>query len=185
MDYSASIQDADHPAGASPWGNSPASSPQAHRTNFGAVAAETPASPPPFASQISNNGFSAAQDDGGFGAPDHGFERPPTATSASESDTPTRTSETAPGEVLAAQQQPGLFGDENVSPSQAHNPNQRSGDTTHANQVQPQPRKQSQPTYKLQAKITGLERAARKDPILRFDVHVSTSLRRAYARLPC
>lgn len=31
--------------------------------------------------------------------------------------------------------------------------------------------------YKLQAKITGLERAARKDPILRFDVHVSISLR--------
>jgi hypothetical protein len=29
------------------------------------------------------------------------------------------------------------------------------------------------PQYKLQAKITGLERTGRKDPILRFDVHVS------------
>jgi hypothetical protein len=28
------------------------------------------------------------------------------------------------------------------------------------------------PQYKLQAKITGLERTGRKDPILRFDVHV-------------
>lgn len=39
--------------------------------------------------------------------------------------------------------------------------------------------------YKLQAKITGLERAARKDPILRFDVHVSISLRPALRPLPC
>jgi hypothetical protein len=31
---------------------------------------------------------------------------------------------------------------------------------------------QPQPHYKLQAKITGLERTGRKDPILRFDVHV-------------
>ena len=30
------------------------------------------------------------------------------------------------------------------------------------------------PQYKLQAKITGLERTGRKDPILRFDVHVRT-----------
>ena len=28
------------------------------------------------------------------------------------------------------------------------------------------------PAYRLQAKITGLERTGRKDPILRFDVHV-------------
>lgn len=37
-------------------------------------------------------------------------------------------------------------------------------------------RQQAQPPrtqYKLQAKITGLERTGRKDPILRFDVHVS------------
>ena len=30
------------------------------------------------------------------------------------------------------------------------------------------------PQYKLHAKITGLERTGRKDPILRFDVHVLT-----------
>lgn len=33
--------------------------------------------------------------------------------------------------------------------------------------------RQNIPQYKLQAKITGLERTGRKDPILRFDVHVS------------
>lgn len=48
--------------------------------------------------------------------------------------------------------------------------------------AQPKPQGQEQqqqyirrpagPQYKLQAKITGLERTGRKDPILRFDVHV-------------
>jgi hypothetical protein len=36
-----------------------------------------------------------------------------------------------------------------------------------------QPQQPQGPQYKLQAKITGLERTGRKDPILRFDVHVS------------
>lgn len=174
MDYSASIQDADHPAGASPWGSSPASSPQAQRTNFGAVAAEPPASPTPFDTPISRNGFGAAHE-GGFEAPEHGFERPGTA----ESDIPTQTMEATSGlgNVSAGQHQSGPFRDENVSPSQAHEPNQISGDDAHASQAEHQVRRPTQPMYKLQAKITGLERAARKDPILRFDVHVSISLR--------
>lgn len=33
------------------------------------------------------------------------------------------------------------------------------------------------PVYKIQAKITGLERTGKKDPILRFDVHVGLPLR--------
>lgn len=37
--------------------------------------------------------------------------------------------------------------------------------------VPPQQR-QHMPQYKLQAKITGMERSGKKDPILRFDVHV-------------
>ncbi len=37
---------------------------------------------------------------------------------------------------------------------------------------EPQMRRPMQPQFKLQAKITGLERTGRKDPILRFDVHV-------------
>ena len=34
--------------------------------------------------------------------------------------------------------------------------------------------KQPAPLYKIQARITGLERTGKKDPILRFDVHVSS-----------
>lgn len=33
--------------------------------------------------------------------------------------------------------------------------------------------RQPAPAYRIQAKITGLERTGKKDPILRFDVHVS------------
>ena len=33
--------------------------------------------------------------------------------------------------------------------------------------------RQNIPQYKLQAKVTSLERTGRKDPVLRFDVHVS------------
>lgn len=32
--------------------------------------------------------------------------------------------------------------------------------------------RQPAPVYKIQAKVTGLERTGKKDPILRFDVHV-------------
>lgn len=36
----------------------------------------------------------------------------------------------------------------------------------------PQQQRQHMPQYKLQAKITGLERSGKKDPILKFDVYV-------------
>lgn len=46
----------------------------------------------------------------------------------------------------------------------------------------PGARQQSKPqqaVYKIQAKITGLERTGKKDPILRFDVHVSVPIGRS------
>ena len=36
--------------------------------------------------------------------------------------------------------------------------------------------KQPTPVYKIQAKITALERTGKKDPVLRFDVHVSKAV---------
>lgn len=169
MDYSASIHDADNPSGSSPWGNSPVTSPQADRTTFGSITGESPAPPPDFASQISGNGFEAANDDGGFGSSDHGFRRPGTASTFSEADTFTQATEPVEGDGPVDDRQ---FPDENLAPPQAHDANRLSGDTARPSQEQPQPRRSSKPVDKLQAKITGLERAARKDPILRFDVHV-------------
>lgn len=163
MDYTTSIHDADHPAGASPWGSSPASSPQANRTTFSA-GEDPPASPPVFGSP--GNGFGADHDDSDFA-------RPRTASTVSEGDTETGVAEDEEGGI-PGQQQPGADNDENVSPNQAHDPNRFSGDTARASHEQSQVRKSTQSQYKLQAKITGLERAAKKDPILRFDVHVSS-----------
>lgn len=40
-------------------------------------------------------------------------------------------------------------------------------------QQQQQQQQGQRPVYKLQARVTALERTGRKDPILRFDVHVS------------
>lgn len=162
MDYTTSIHDADHPAGASPWGNSPASSPQANRTTFGAGGGDPPASPPAFGSP--GNGFEADHDDADFA-------RPRTASTVSEGDTETGANEDEEGHI-PGQHQPGAYNDENASLSHAHESNRFSGDTARASHEQPQVRKSTQPQYKLQAKITGLERAAKKDPILRFDVHV-------------
>lgn len=43
---------------------------------------------------------------------------------------------------------------------------------TEQRQAQPKKARPDKPNYKLQAKITGLERNGRKDPILKFDVYV-------------
>lgn len=165
MDYTTSIHDPEHPAGASPWDNSPAPSPQATQTSFGAISGDLAAAPPVFAA--AGNGFEAEIDD------EEGFERPRTASTVSGDDT--QAGETEDEESYTpGQQQPGTYYDENLSPSQPQGPNRYSGDTARASQEQQQARKPAHPQYKLQAKITGLERAAKKDPILRFDVHVST-----------
>lgn len=50
--------------------------------------------------------------------------------------------------------------------AQRQEPQRYHGAARHAQLAPPQQQ------YKLQAKITGLERTGRKDPILRFDVHV-------------
>lgn len=174
MDYSASMHGDDHAVGASPWGTSPMSSPQASQTRFGAIAGDSPPSPA-LGSQISGNGFGAEQDEGGFGQPGDGFRRPDTASTLSEGDTQAQLSDTEGEDAGGRQHQPDAYQDENLSPSQAHDPNRLSGSTARASQeqAQAQVRKPTGPVYKLQAKITGLERAARKDPILRFDVHAS------------
>ncbi len=179
MDYSASIHDADHSADASPWGNSPSSSPRADRTTFGSITADPPASPFRYPSQSPGNGL---QDDGGFGASDAEFRRPDTASTVSAA-------ESSPSESNAEdlsrtlQQHPYdhesqgfLTGDQGPPPPpQQPQPGQAPGDHAQQQQQQPQPRRPPQPPqFKLQAKITGLERTGRKDPILRFDVHVWT-----------
>lgn len=150
MDYRASIGDDEHPAGASPWGSSPPVSPRRNGSSY------------PYEAAAQDNGNGFAQDESNAGA----FPRPDTADGGAASTTdynPSHQSDASqPHDAETSQQQ------------QQQQPHQH----PHA-QPKPQGQEQQQytrrstgPQYKLQAKITGLERTGRKDPILRFDVHV-------------
>ena len=63
-------------------------------------------------------------------------------------------------------------------PDRAHSQQQQQRQHQHQQPARykshPQQLQRPQPQYHLQAKITGLERSGRKDPILKFDVHVCT-----------
>ena len=175
MDYSA-VPGEDHLQGSSPWGSS---SPRASRTNF---TAPTPDSPEPFRSAsdsppgpIPRSDYPAEQDDtltssGGIGA-------------AEQTATPFGGESLGPAIEDSRRQQDGDMKapDAGYQPAQGppqqhqhqHQPQQgRPGQGRHPNARQQRPI----PQYKLQAKVTALERSGRKDPILRFDVYVSLML---------
>ncbi|KAL2121586.1 hypothetical protein VTJ04DRAFT_5613 [Mycothermus thermophilus] len=176
MDYSASLHD-EHPADASPWGNSPTSSPRLNRPGLGALVGDTPSSPP-FRYDPSHGGF----DDGGFGSRDDDYRRPGTSSTVSQAEPlPEPAAETrpqnegplsetsAPTEPPAAPPAPAS---EQQAPQQQQQPQTQPAETPREQPRQEQPRKPP-PQFRLQAKITGLERTGRKDPILRFDVHTN------------
>lgn len=168
MDYSATMQD-DHPAGASPWGNSPTSSPGQQRTGFGSILGEgTPV--PAF-----HNGLAQDQE-GGFGSQDTSFRRPNTASTTSGTEPGNDESATA---AFSGSQHHGTstpFGHD-AETGQETPPKAPDNGSAPASESQGQqsqrPSQPQKPLYRLVAKITGLERTGKKDPILRFDVHVS------------
>ncbi|KAM0512013.1 hypothetical protein ACHAPE_009257 [Trichoderma viride] len=147
MDYSASIHETEDPA-ASPWGNTPGSSPQHDRTTFGSITGDAPVPAFPYTPQ-SSNGL-------GHGGEDS-FPVSGVATPA-----PAEQGEAA----LAAHHESG-----DVPQSAGiEGPPQPAAATDAQSE---EPRKPPQPQFRLQAKITGLERTGKKDPILRFDVHTN------------
>ncbi|TVY19674.1 Vacuolar protein sorting-associated protein 17 [Lachnellula arida] len=152
MDYSASIHDADNPAAASPWGSSPAASPRHARNSSYGSPPDVPPSPTPYSVNPAGNGSFPPEDTMGAGS----YNRPDSSAgtpSVTESDG--RTAES--GRTQTSQE-----------PTQQHRPEPQ--------RYHPAARQSQQPQasqYKLQAKITGLERTGRKDPILRFDVHTN------------
>ncbi|KAI0161606.1 vacuolar protein sorting-associated protein Vps17 [Hypoxylon sp. FL1284] len=167
MDYRPSIADDEHPAAASPWGSSPPASPRRNESTFSSLgSSQAPSSPYQYAAQDHSNGF--AQDDPAVNA----FRRPGTSSSTAS------TTPYDPSEQTATSQQPdmGVDADEQQSglPQQTPQaPGSSSAEATSSPARQQQPQRPKGPQYKLQAKITGLERTGRKDPILRFDVHTN------------
>ena len=160
MDYSASINEAEDPVDASPWGNSPRSSPRHTRTEFSNTSSEPGAFP--YGTETSNGLGQAGDADG--------FQRPGTATTESGTEGEVEDSTTigtAASESLTGSQRAG--GD-----PASQQPTQPAESEAHHEQGR-QPQKPSHPQFKLQAKVTGLERTGKKDPVLRFDVHVLPS----------
>jgi len=156
MDYS-TIQE-DNSTGSSPWANSPQQQP---RANFGAPindeASLTPQVQPQPQSQT-NYPYRNGQHDSESNQRADGYNTAPSGAENGHYDQ-TRQSERVPGK--GPRQQP-----------QAQQ--QQQSHTAQQQKQQPQTTPQRpQVQYKLQAKVNGLERSGRKDPILRFDVHVS------------
>ncbi|ODA76220.1 hypothetical protein RJ55_08065 [Drechmeria coniospora] len=147
MDYSASMGEGEDPAGASPWGNSPGTSPQHDRAVFGALAADEHAFP--YAPIVSPQTADVA---GGF---------PELGRANTESSTETESVASPTVSPIAAQSARGL-----PSVSEVSEPAPPA--------EQPRPvQKPAQAQGKLQVKITGLERTGKRDPVLRFDVHTN------------
>ncbi|KAF2864758.1 vacuolar protein sorting-associated protein-like protein vps17 [Massariosphaeria phaeospora] len=144
MDYSA--HDPDHPGGKDPW----ASSPQHNRTTFAQPpTSDIPSSPlPPQASPYGQD----SEQYGYMGVPE--ARRSNTASENGDDSRPPQ------------------------SPVQDHQQAAAHGQPGHPRHDQPQRyhgarAQKPRPQYKLQAKVTGLERTGRKDPILRFDVYTN------------
>ncbi|KAK1919072.1 hypothetical protein P3342_008796 [Pyrenophora teres f. teres] len=146
MDYSA--HDPDHPGGRDPW----ASSPQANRTSFGQPpTSDIPSSPlPPQASPYHDGG-----EQYGYMGDQDAQSRPGTAPENGDHQ-----------QQQPQQQQAHVSGQDAPRSPQAHQGQQPQ--RYHGNRPQRQ-----QQQYKLQAKVTGLERNSKKDPILRFDIYTN------------
>jgi hypothetical protein len=168
MDYSSSIHDPDHPAGASPWGNSPVPSPQHARTGSYPTSGDVPPSPTPYSTHSSAPSY-ATEDPMGAG----GYNRPESsADTASVTGSDDRRPDTAES-VRSQPDQPRVYsGNQQVGTQQQQQRQEPQRYHPSVRQAQAPPAQQ----YKLQAKITGLERAGRKDPIMRFDVHVRDNI---------
>jgi len=160
MDYSGAATESDQ-LGASPWGSS---SPRAARTPFPASTASEPDSP------VSARGHTYTQSQDSLSEPayaNQGSTQEPERAGHQEQYYP----QNGPAEHQHAAPIPDPNGPPQSLPAHAQYPGQpqpRPG----AVRYQSARQQRSVPQYKLQAKITALERTGRKDPVLRFDVHV-------------
>ena len=150
MDYSAI---ADDPAVASPWGSS---SPRAQRAPFAGSIPESPTTP-----------GRQAQSESQTNLPEPALsstEQQPDSSASNGHHAHVEQHEPAQQTQISQQseQHQGQPGGQNQAPQQ------RPGAARYHSARQQRPI----PQYKLQAKVTALERTGRKDPVLRFDVYV-------------
>ncbi|KAI3331559.1 vacuolar protein sorting-associated protein Vps17 [Xylariaceae sp. AK1471] len=164
MDYRSSIPDDEHPVGTSPWGSPPAT-PQRNVTSYNPTASSQSPIPYQYGSQESGSIF--AQDDSGINP----FGRPSTASSAASTTEYNASEQSEPSQQAGFD--PGSEAQPRLSAPQQGKPSNNGTSSAPGTQQEQQPRRPPAPLYKLQAKITALERTGKKDPIIRFDVHTN------------
>lgn len=167
MDYSAlhADENPDHPAGSSPWGNSPVASPEHNRTSFASEPTDGPISPIPYNAAQSRSDYSSDHDTmAGDESTHNGSIGPNMSSDNGDSDRRPGTADSMP--ESSNQRYP----QQQSQQPQVQHQQQQQQDSQKYHSGARAPQKQQ---YKLQGKITGLERTGRKDPILRFDVYVS------------
>ncbi|KAF7195784.1 Vacuolar protein sorting-associated protein 17 [Pseudocercospora fuligena] len=140
----------DYPTGSSPW----ASSPEASRTSFGGDDVPREELPAAAVQSVDAEHPNEEHEHGAWASQ----QEQESSHEQSQGQWGQQQVQQAHEQQQSQQQQRGS-GEENRRPASAryHNVQQR----------------QHMPQYKLQAKITGLERTGKKDPILRFDVHTN------------
>ncbi|KAL8949629.1 MAG: hypothetical protein Q9222_004274 [Ikaeria aurantiellina] len=185
MDYSSLPNDPDHPVGTSPWQSSPQAS---SHPNFGnSEPGSTPSTPAATHSTgYTDTSSQQSEDESAIGSVGHRRHLREEARALSNDGSPQATPTKPSGQPLNGdsirgqqyQQQaqfPHPNGQQQASPYQQpqhqHQPKSAIPSRYHTGARQAQ--RQNIPQYKLQAKITSLERTGRKDPILRFDVHTN------------
>ncbi|KAJ5689059.1 Retromer complex Vps17 [Penicillium macrosclerotiorum] len=146
MDYSAISNDPDHSTGASPWG-----SPRADRTTF-PTSVNTDISTSPLPGQDHTAGRADGDRD----------------TNPQSPDLSARLQNAQLGEPGYPDEHPQFAAQPSPNADQQHS----QLPTRHQAGIRQNSRPPA-PAYKIQGKITGLERTGKKDPILRFDVHTN------------
>lgn len=169
MDYSAVSGEAEHLHGTSPWGSS---SPRASRTDFPTRTPESPEPPesPPSPESLSNTPRQPSYHQQHEPALDGGEADDRLFFASDNVGAEGRGGAEKFGQRLEATQVEGTR--QPVTQSAASQTDSQS--QPRPGQVRQQSTRQQRPVpqYKLQSKITGLERTGRKDPVLRFDVYV-------------
>ena len=184
MDYSSLPNDPDLPAGTSPWQSSPQR--PTRRSDSTSEAGSVPSSPlvrhspyrpePQLQSDSTDDQETLA---GGVRA--LGSERERDLSAPAQNGSAEETPEGEPSlrtneqDFQERQRYSQVRHDRQPQQQQQQQQQQRA---TGPNRYHPGARstaRQGLPQYKLQAKVTGLERTGRKDPAVRFDVHVSST----------
>ena len=171
MDYSSLPNDPDHPVGSSPWQSSP--QPTSRQFNASEVSS-TPSSPLAKHSPAAGDSPQIDRD---------GSEEEQKLVKSIEEGNQSLAGETlVDGETNGHAQ--ATSSNEQVPPvmqqppqsqqqqQQVRQPQQRTAPNRYHGTGQRNQQRPNLPQYKLRAKITSLERTGRKDPVLRFDVHV-------------